>query len=52
MKRKRVFVALVALIMSATAMAQTKAVRVESPLVSEKDFVWYTEQKEAWKAET
>ena len=33
-------------------MAQTKAVRVESPIVSEKDFVWYTEQKEAWKAET
>jgi hypothetical protein len=33
-------------------LAQTKAVRVESPLVSEKDFVWYTEQKEAWKAET
>lgn len=29
-----------------------KAVRVESPIVSEKDFVWYTEQKEAWKAET
>ncbi len=42
--------ALVALSMS--AMAQTKAVRIESPLVSEKDFVWYTEQKEAWKAET
>jgi hypothetical protein len=35
-----------------SAMAQTKAVRVESPIVSEKDFVWYTEQKEAWKAET
>lgn len=32
--------------------AQTRAVRVESPIVSEKDFVWYTEQKEAWKAET
>ena len=42
--------ALMALSMS--AMAQTKAVRVESPIVSEKDFVWYTEQKEAWKAET
>lgn len=33
-------------------MAQTKAVRVESPIVSEKDFVWYVEQKEAWKAQT
>lgn len=33
-------------------MAQTKPTRVESPIVSEKDFVWYTEQKEAWKAET
>ena len=38
--------------LSIGAMAQTKAVRVESPIVSEKDFVWYTEQKEAWKAET
>jgi hypothetical protein len=34
------------------AIAQTKAVRIESPIVSEKDFVWYTEQKEAWKALT
>ena len=33
-------------------LAQTKAVRVESPIVSEKDFVWYVEQKEAWKALT
>ncbi|MBP5340040.1 MAG: hypothetical protein J6Z14_12200 [Prevotella sp.] len=32
--------------------AQTKAVRVESPIVSEKDFVWYVEQKEAWKEAT
>ena len=45
--------ALVAVTMSATAVAQAiKATRVESPIVSEKDFVWYTEQKEAWKAET
>lgn len=42
--------ALMALSMS--AIAQTKAVRIESPIVSEKDFVWYTEQKEAWKALT
>ena len=52
MKRKRVLAALAALMMSTSMMAQTKAVKVESPIVSEKDFVWYTEQKEAWKAET
>lgn len=52
MKRKKVYVALVAVIMTATAVAQTRPMRVESPIVSEKDFVWYTEQKEAWKAET
>lgn len=38
--------------LSIGAIAQTKAVRIESPIVSEKDFVWYTEQKEAWKALT
>ena len=32
--------------------AQTKAVHVDSPIVSEKDFVWYVEQKDAWRAET
>jgi hypothetical protein len=53
MKLKRVIVALVAVTMSATAVAQAiKATRVESPIVSEKDFVWYTEQKEAWKEAT
>ena len=31
------------------AMAQTKAVKIESPIVSEKDFMWYVEQKEVWK---
>ena len=38
--------------LSMSAIAQTKAGRIESPIVSEKDFVWYTEQKEAWKALT
>ena len=38
--------------LSIGAIAQTKAVKIESPIVSEKDFVWYTEQKEAWKALT
>jgi hypothetical protein len=38
--------------MTATVVAQTKTVRVESPIVSEKDFVWYVEQKEAWKEAT
>ena len=33
-------------------LAQTKAVRVESPIVGDKDFVWYVEQKNAWKALT
>lgn len=49
---KRVLVCMALMALSMGAMAQTKAVRVESPIVSEKDFVWYTEQKEAWKAET
>lgn len=49
---KRVFVCMVLMTLSIGAMAQTKAVRIESPIVSEKDFVWYTEQKEAWKALT
>ena len=34
------------------AMAQSKAVQVESPIVTEKDFLWYANQKEAWKAQT
>lgn len=29
--------------------AQVKAVRVESPIVTEKDFVWYVEQKTVWR---
>ena len=49
---KRVLVCMALMALSMGAMAQTKAVKVESPIVSEKDFVWYTEQKEAWKAET
>ena len=32
-------------------MAQ-KAVRVESPIVSEKDSTWYKEQRDLWKAQT
>jgi hypothetical protein len=42
-------VCLVGLIMSLGMMAQTKAVRIESPIVTEKDFVWYVEQKNAWQ---
>jgi hypothetical protein len=49
---KRVFVCMALMTLSIGAMAQTKAARIESPIVSEKDFVWYTEQKEAWKALT
>ena len=43
---------LAGLVLALGMQAQTKAVRVESPIVSEKDFVWYVEQKEAWKEET
>ena len=53
MKRKRVLMFLVAAMTTIAAVAQTgKPAKVESPLVSEKDFVWYSEQKEAWKAQT
>ena len=51
MKQKRVCMALVAMLMTTMAGAQTKAVRIESPIVSEKDFFWYVEQKEAWKTQ-
>ena len=43
---------IVALAVQSLGIVAQKAVRVESPIVSEKDFVWYTEQKEAWKAKT
>jgi len=39
------------LALSVGVMAQ-KAVRVESPIVTEKDFVWYVEQKNAWAEAT
>ena len=52
MRNKRLLASLAALTFALGMTAQTKAVRVESPIVSEKDFVWYTEQKEAWKALT
>ena len=48
---KRLLLSITLGALSLGAMAQ-KAVTVESPIVSEKDFVWYVEQKEAWKAET
>ncbi|MBO4451486.1 MAG: hypothetical protein J5770_03605 [Bacteroidaceae bacterium] len=48
----RVLLFVVSVMLSSAAMAQVKAVRVESPIVTEKDFVWYVEQKEAWKAQT
>ena len=52
MNKKRAMTCLAALTLALGTVAQTKAVRVESPLVTEKDFVWYTEQKEAWRALT
>ena len=47
--KKSIFASLLALTIAAGAAAQTKAVRVESPIVTEKDFVWYVEQKNAWR---
>lgn len=33
-------------------MAQNKATRIESPIVSEKDSAWYKEQRDLWKDKT
>lgn len=52
MNQKKATMSIIALAITISTMAQTKAVKIESPIVSEKDFVWYVEQKEAWKAET
>ena len=52
MKKKRLLVCLAGLAFALGMTAQGKAVKVESPIVSEKDFMWYVEQKEAWKAKT
>jgi hypothetical protein len=49
---RKTILSIIALVFANNAMAQTKAVKVESPIVTEKDFVWYVEQKEAWKALT
>ena len=39
-------------VMGLSLMAQTKPVEIQSPIVSEKDFLWYTEQRSAWKEAT
>lgn len=49
MKQKRMMTSLVCLTLVITLQAQVKAIRVESPLVTEKDSAWYVEQKDAWK---
>lgn len=49
MKQKRMMTSLVSLTLVITLQAQVKAIRVESPLVTEKDSAWYVEQKDAWK---
>lgn len=49
MNQKKVVMSVIVLAFAIGAMAQTKAVKIESPIVSEKDFVWYVGQKEAWK---
>ena len=46
---RRIFVCLVCLSFAFELMAQTKVVRMESPIVTEKNFVWYVEQTAAWK---
>ena len=38
---KRVILGIWLLTLSLSGMAQTKAMKVESPIVTEKDFVWY-----------
>ena len=48
MEMKRIlFIALLAL-QGLGALAQ-KAVQIESPIVSEKDALWYKEQRDLWK---
>lgn len=49
MKANRTLAWIAMLAIATNLIAQTKAVRIESPIVSEKDFVWYVEQKGAWK---
>ena len=50
MKKLLICIAVLSFALGATA--QTKAVKVESPIVTEKDFVWYVEQKNAWEKVT
>lgn len=52
MRHKGIILSLLVFAFAQDLMAQTEAVRVESPIVTEKDFVWYVKQKEAWKAQT
>ena len=49
MNQKKIVMSVIAFTFAIGAMAQTKAVKIESPIVSEKDFMWYVGQKEAWK---
>lgn len=49
MRQKRMVVGLVGIFFALGTMAQTKALKVESPMVTEKDFMWYVEQKNVWK---
>ena len=49
MKKKVITLCLASLACVFGTMAQTRAVRVECPIVTEKDFVSYVEQKEAWR---
>lgn len=52
MRHKGIILSLLLFAFAENLMAQTEPVRVESPMVTEKDFAWYVKQKEAWKAQT
>lgn len=51
MYQKRIWTTLVGLVLTLGMTAQPKAVKIESPIVTEKDFVWYVKQTEAWREE-
>lgn len=52
MNRNRLTGCIALLTFAIGMMAQTRPARVESPIVTEKDFVWYVEQKNAWREAT
>lgn len=45
MRHKGIILSLLLFAFAENLMAQTEPVRVESPMVTEKDFAWYVKQK-------